>query len=141
MKKGPLPPFRGKMTYDGILSELLSEKNHEMRTMNETSENPYTVTMLSIIYSCLSEKTVKELVPILGFRVLNQDKAYLEAKKLIIKSSTQDKWLLDLLFLLLEECPTTVSLYKIEVDLFPPLIIKLINTFLLLQMRLESDPN
>lgn len=140
MRKGPLRTLTGKVTYEGILSELISEKEHETRTMNHTDENPYSVAMLSIIYSSLSPKTIKDLVPILGYRFLNQEKAYLEKKKLLTKSSSEDKCLLDLFFILLEECPTTVSLYKLEENLLPPLVIKLLSLFLVIQERTDPDP-
>ena len=140
MQKGPLRTLTGKVTYEGVLSELVSEKKHETQTMNHIEEDPYSVTMLSIIYSSLSPKTVKDLVPILGYRVLNQQKSYLEEKKLLKKSSTEDKCLLDLFFVLLEECPTTVSLYKLEESLLPPLVIKLLSLFLVIQERTDPDP-
>lgn len=135
MQKGPLRTLTGKVTYEGVLSELLSEKKHETKTMTHFEEDPYAVTMLSIVYTALSPKTVSALVPILGYRVLNQEKAYSETKALLKKTSPEDKCLLDLFFVLLEECPRTVSLYTLEESMLPPLVVKLLATFLRTQLQ------
>ena len=101
--------------------------------MDICQENPYTVSLLSLIYSSLSPKTVKDLVPILGYRVINQMRAYKEARTLLQRTSTEDSRLLELFFTLLDECPPTVLIATIEQESFPPLLTKLLATVLVAQ--------
>lgn len=123
----------GKQSYDGIMSNLVRERKIEENVMDICQEDPYTVSLLSLIYSSLSPKTVKDLVPILGYRVINQMRAYKEARTLLQRTSTEDSRLLELFFTLLDECPPTVLIATIEQESFPPLLTKLLATVLVAQ--------
>lgn len=128
MKKGPLRTLTGSVTYDGVLDVLDREREHERRIQREFVQDENVVALLSLLVSSLSKRTAKDLVPVLGQRVFNQTRATADAQALVARSSPQDRVLLEMAFLLLDECPGIATIFPLDIDQFPPLLVRLLQT-------------